>query len=88
MVEQNIGDISVLDGTFDALTIFEKRIENDGSGNPIYIGYSKNANAATSSDSWLIFKLSYTGGYIVRYQLPDSGPTFGYAWDDRATLFS
>ena len=88
MVEQNIGDISVLDGTFDTLTIFEKRIENDGSGNPIYIGYNKSANALTSSASWLIFKLSYSGGYVIRYQLPDSGARFKYTWDDRASSFS
>ena len=88
MVAQRIGDMSVLDPTFDAFSLLEKRLENDGSGNPLYIGYNKEPNESTASETWLIFKLSYSGGYVVRYQLPDSGAVFKYAWDDRASLFS
>lgn len=88
MVAQRIADMSLLEPNFDAFTLLEKRIENDISGNPLYIGYNKEPNESTTSETWLIFKLLYSGGYVVRYQLPDDGAIFKYAWDDRATLFS
>lgn len=88
MVSQKLDDYSMLkvNGTVDQF--FEQRIENDGNGNPIYIGYTKKANESTAAETWFIKKISYSGGYPIRVQLPDNGPQFKYAWDDRASLFS
>lgn len=53
-----------------------------------YEGWCKKANAATDQDIWLIVKYTYSGSSLLRQQLPDQGPFFKYAWDDRATYFS
>lgn len=88
MDRQRLGDFSVAQAEIDLSMLWEKRIENDGSGNPLYIGYNKQANASTAVESWFIIKNSYSGGFLVRSQLPDDGAQFKYAWDDRATYFS
>jgi len=88
MPSQKIADYSSLNIQGDITLFLETRIENDGSGNPLYIGYTKIPNADTASGLWYIVKLSYSGGFLIRTQLPDSGAHFTYVWDDRATLFS
>lgn len=85
---QRIGDFSVLQVKQDADTFWEKRIENNGSGQPIYIGYNKEPNASTSSESWFIVKNTYTATFLTRSQLPDDGAQFKYSWDSRATYFT
>lgn len=88
MTSPRIKDFSILDTIASSELFFEKRMEYDGSNNLIYIGYSHVPNELTSADSWYIVKLTYTGTNLVRYRLPDSGPKFGYVWDDRATYFT
>lgn len=89
MQKQKFKDFSYCDVHADFSLFLEKRLEVDGSGNPLYIGYSRVPNAASDEDLWYIVKLYYDGsGYLIRSQLPDDGPQFKYAWDDRATLFS
>ena len=68
--------------------LWEKRIEYDGSNNPIYIGWNKQPNASTAILTWFIIKNEFDGTNLVRSQLPDDGAQFDYAWDDRATYFS
>jgi len=88
MPSQKIADYSSLSIHGDVSLFLETRIENDGSGNPLYVGYTKCPNAPTDENLWYIVKLEYSGGYLIRNQLPDNGPHFTYAWDDRASLFS
>jgi len=68
--------------------LYETRIENDGDGQPIYIGNCITPNGDEDALIWYIIKLSYTGGYITRQQLPDNGIGFLYAWSQRASYFS
>lgn len=77
-----------LSNYFKPTDLFEKRFENDGNGNPIYIGYTPYPNHPTSSNNWFIVKITYAGENITRYQLPDEGLKFSYSWDQRATYFS
>lgn len=80
-------DFSVITvrGAFDDFA--EKRYAYTGS-NVEYEGWSAKPNAATDQPIWYIVKYTYAGGLVTRQQLPDDGPYFQYAWDDRATLFS
>lgn len=71
----------------DVETFLEKRIEYSGD-NPIYIGWNRQANAATDAATWFIVKLTYSGSNPTRIQLPDNGAFFNYAWDSRATYYS
>ena len=84
---QKIDDYSRLLIRGDVDTFLEKRIEYSGD-NPIYVGYTRTPNAATSEESFFIIKMTYSGSNPTRVQLPDDGAQFKYAWDDRATLFS
>ena len=88
MSQQQIADYSRLPITGDVSLLWEKRMENDVNGNPIYVGYNKGQNAPTSENTWYIISVVYSGTDPIRYRLPDNGPQFKYAWDDRATLFS
>ena len=88
MERQRIGDYSIANAELDLSMLWEKRIENDGSGNPLYIGYNKEPNASTSTLGWFIIKNTYSGTFLTRSQLPDDGPQFKYAWDSRATYFT
>jgi hypothetical protein len=88
MAEQFISDYSYPQVEMDLGLILEKRMENDGNGNPIYIGYNKQPNAPTGASTWFIVKITYSGTNPVRYQLPDNGVKFQYDWDSRATFFS
>lgn len=86
---QKINDYSNANLAGDLFQFLEKRIENDGSGNPLYVGFTRTQNQSTAAEEWYIIKMSYDGGgFVDRVQLPDDGPQFKYAWDDRATLFS
>lgn len=80
-------DFSVLTVRGDANRFLEKRYAYNGS-NLEYEGWSYKPNASTSEEIWLILKYSYTGSMVIRQQLPDNGPSFKYAWDDRATYFA
>lgn len=82
-----IKDFSQLQNRADTALFLEKRMEYSGD-NLIYVGYNRTANASTAATTWYIVKLTYSGANPTRYQLPDDGASFEYAWDDRATLFS
>ena len=70
-------------------SLLETRIENNVSGQPIYIAYSITPNADTAARVWYILKMSYDGGgFLSRVQKPDNGDGFLYIYDDRATYFS
>lgn len=88
MSQQILKDYSYLEVIGDSSIFWEKRMENNVGGNPIYVGYNRNANAPTSSPTWFIINVEYSGTSPIRYRLPDDGPQFKYAWDDRATLFA
>jgi YD repeat-containing protein len=84
-----VKDFSILDTIANSELFLEKRMDYDGDGNLIYVGYSRVPNENTSSDSWFIVKLTYDGdGNITRYQLPDTGISFSYVWDNRTAIFS
>jgi hypothetical protein len=68
--------------------LIEGRFENDGNGNPIYIGYSPIPNADPALPVWYIQFIVYDGQAIVRKRLPDDGIAFKYVWNDRADYFS
>lgn len=87
MQKQNIKDWSEPTLTGDLGMFLEKRMSYSGD-NVEYIGYNREADAATTDLSWYIVKMTYSGANATRYQLPDDGPQFKYAWDSRATYFS
>lgn len=89
MVRQQVADFSRMPMQGDAFQLLEKRMENDGSGNPLYVGYARTPNASTTALEWFIVKMSYDGGgFVSRVQLPDTGAQFKYAWDSRANYFA
>lgn len=64
-------------------------LDNDEDGNPIYIGYSPSASAASDEAQWYIQKLTWDdNGALSRVQSPLNGPGFDYVYDDRATYFA
>lgn len=63
--------------------IFE--IENDGSGNPLYIGYAQ-PGSLTSQNVWFIHRFQYSGGFLVRRQFANGRLSYDQVWDDRAAL--
>lgn len=73
----------------DWTNFIEMRMENDGDGNPIYVGYTNVGNAPTDEPVWFITKYTYDANQSpTRQQMPDSGVQFIYVWDDRATYFA
>lgn len=89
MHSPRIKDFSILESRANSETFLEKRMDYDINDNLIYVGYSKNPNEDTASDTWFIVNLVYdANSNILRYRLPDSGCTFSYVWDNRATYFS
>jgi len=86
---QRLKDKNPLSLFGEALTFMEIRMENDGNGNPIFVGYAQTPNMGTAVAQWLIVKITYDGNQApTRYQLPDNGVEFKYAWDLRATYFT
>jgi len=81
------GDFSDIALTGDPVLFLEERRAYTGS-DVEYLGYCKKPNASTAELIWYIVKYTYVGGLRTRQQLPNSGPKFAYAWDDRATYFA
>lgn len=89
MHSPRIKDFSVLESYANCETFLEKRMEYDGVNNLIYVGYTKNPNESVDSDTYFIVKLEYdASNNLTRYRLPNTGATFSYVWDDRATYFA
>lgn len=84
---QKLKDYSIAELQGELGMFLEKRMSYDGD-NVEYIGYNREPNATTTDLSWYIVKMTYSGSNVTRYQLPDSGPQFKYAWDSRASYFS
>lgn len=85
---QKLKDFSIANLTGDVSLFWEKRMENDGNGNPIYVGYTREAGAATADAVWFIVKITYDGnGSPTYYALPNAGVNFKYIWNNRATYF-
>jgi len=85
--KQTTKDYTLAEIRGDLGMFLEKRMSYSGD-NIEYVGYNREANATTTDTSWFIIKNTYSGSNITRYQLPDSGPQFKYAWDSRATYFT
>jgi len=84
---QQLKDYSIAELTADVGTYLEKRMSYSGD-NLEYVGYNREPNAATTDTTWFIIKMTYSGSNVTRYQLPDNGVEFKYAWDSRATYFT
>ena len=82
------GEFERLSCVIDNDDLIEARFENDGDGNPIYIGYCVTPNGATDQPIWYIIKVEYVAQAVTRKRLPDNGLAFIYVWDDRSTYFS
>lgn len=85
--KQRINDSSIVSLQGDVGMFLEKRMAYNGDDLE-YVGYNREPNAATTDLSWFIIKNTYSGSDITRYQLPDDGAQFKYAWDSRASYFS
>lgn len=85
---QEFKDYSNLSLYSDVNLFWEKRMQNDANGNPIYIGYTRVAGAGTNEAVWFIVKITYDANQSpTYYALPNSGINFEYIYDDRATYF-
>lgn len=73
---------------FSPENLLDGRFENDGDGNPLYIGYTTVPNGDTSLPIWFIQKIEYESVGVVRKRLPDNGVAFSYVWDLRDNYFS
>lgn len=85
---QYLKDYSICPIEGELSMFLERRQEVNADNNPIYIGWNREPNAATTALTWFIVKLTYTATGVIRYQLPDDGVQFKYAWDSRASYFS
>lgn len=83
-----VSDFSQLKAIADFTQFMELRMENDASGNPIYVGYSNDPAAPVGLATWFIVKLTYDANNSpTRQQLPNYGVKFVGIWNDRATYF-
>lgn len=58
----------------------DKRFEYSGS-DLVYMGVNRNLNASTAENSWHIWKLTWSGENLNRFQGPIEG-----SWDSRTLL--
>ena len=63
---------------------FEYRAEYDSDNYVIYEGWAA-IGSASSAESWIISKHTYTSGNLIRTQWV--GTDFNAVWSDRASLF-
>lgn len=59
-------------------------VENDGNGNPIYVGWAV-PNTAKTSASWKIMKCTYSGTDLTDVQFASGVTTFNKIWNNRAS---
>lgn len=67
---------------FGALT---ERLENDGSGLPLFHGFAR-PGTATSAAGWRIKKFTYTNSVVTLIQWADGNGDFDNVWNDRSGL--
>lgn len=81
-------NILAIDAVLPNNYVFEKRMDNDTQGNPLYLGFNITPSALTSAETWFIVKLNYdVNGFIDYVQLPNNGVGWLYSWDNRASYF-
>lgn len=82
-----VPDLSWLKLQFNSELFYEKRMENDVNGNPIYVGFAQPGSLVTEA-VWYIVKQTYDANESTTHQeVADDIPVFGYVWNDRATYF-
>ena len=60
-------------------------IENNGSGNPLYIGKAR-PSITSSETGWQIRKLTYDGSdNVLSVKFANGKNGYSFIWDDRAT---
>lgn len=59
-------------------------MENNGSGDPIYIGLA-GPGTPTSEPGWQIRKFVYVGGNVTSITYADGKDSFTKVWDSRAS---
>ena len=76
---QKLKDFSVAELSGDMGIFWEKRMQNDANGNPIYVGYTREAAASTADAVWFIVNITYDGNNSpTYYKLPNAGVNFEY----------
>jgi len=63
---------------------YTQTIENNSTGQAIYIGFAV-PGTAKSSAGWLIKKLTYSGYSVTDVQFAEGETTFDKVWDNRAS---
>ena len=83
-VLRNESGIIDIDNPINTVTIEPKDVRYDPSDTvPDYVGINQfNYDASTSSETWIIFKFTYSNGLIVRSQ-----KQINVAWDSRTTIW-
>lgn len=61
------------------------RAENDGDGQPIFIGWAQ-PGSSESDPVWLIAELEYSATFFVAKRYANGSLDYNQVWDDRATL--
>lgn len=80
-------DLQFMGAAMQGLANLDMIVENNGLGNPLYVGYFK-PGAATSDPSFRIKKYSYDGnGYVILVETALNNSNLIHVWDDRATYF-
>lgn len=86
--QNNFVNFLALEAVLNSQDLYEVRVENNISGQPIYIGKNQTPSADTSENSWYVKKMTYdSNGFLDYVQLPVNGPGFTYSWDARSTYF-
>lgn len=75
------GSGTVISG-LDFNLIYTQAIENNSSGQPIYLGLAA-PGTAKSASGWLIKKITYSNNVPTDVQFAESENTFDKTWDDR-----
>lgn len=86
-IQNYFDDFERLSAVLDNEDLLESRFENDGNGNPIYIGYTLTPNASIDEPIWYIIKIVYDLQNIVWKRIPEDGRKFAYIWSQRASYF-
>lgn len=60
------------------------KVENDVSGNPIYVAWCE-PGTADAAEAHLIAKIEYLGGFVIRLHYAGGNLDYNSVWDDRAS---
>ena len=64
------------------------RLQNDGDGNPVFVGRAK-VGTAVSESKWQIQQITYAGGFVTSITWPENAlgsasSEYEFVWNDRA----